>query len=39
VIGARVAAAMTPRRSIVVPGLTVIVGLLAGQIGFDHWAW
>lgn len=39
VIGARVAAAMTPRRSIVVPGLVVIVGLLTGQIAMDHWAW
>ncbi|MEO6206191.1 MAG: thiamine pyrophosphokinase, partial [Mycobacteriales bacterium] len=39
VVGARVAAALTPRRSLVVPGLLVIVGLLSGQIAIDHWAW
>jgi uncharacterized membrane-anchored protein len=39
VVGARVAAALTPRRTIVVPGLVVVIALLGGQIAMDHWAW
>jgi uncharacterized membrane-anchored protein len=39
VVGARVAAALTPRRSLAVPGLLGLIAALGGQIAYDHWAW
>ena len=35
VVGARVAAALTPRRSPVVPGLLVVIAALGGQVAYD----